>query len=230
MQTIPQPDQRLLSAIPFLTRGGRCIDVGTDHAYLPIYLVGNHIVAHAMACDINEGPIKSAREHIALAGMQDRIDTRLTDGLHGLEFFDADDIMIFGMGGELIVKILSEAPWVKNHKIGLILQPMSRASVLRAYLIENGFEISGEALSESGKIYQTIYARYSGQISQYNEEELLLGKRNIESPTPLFTRFVAHELSVWQRVLQGKEKSQGADTSEELQKIQLLTKRLESLQ
>ena len=230
LQTIPNPDSRLLSALPFLKRGGRCIDVGTDHAYLPIYLIQNQIVRHAMACDINEGPLKSAKEHIALAGMEKQIDTFLTDGLHGLEFFDADDILIFGMGGELIVKILTEAPWVKNKKIGLILQPMSRASVLRAYLTENGFEICDEALSESGKIYQTIYARYSGQISQYNEEELLLGKRNIESPTPLFTRFVEHELSVWQRVLQGKEKSQGADTSEELQKIQLLTKRLESLQ
>ena len=104
MQTIPRPDRRLLSAVPYLTRGGKCIDVGTDHAYLPIYLIKEGIVSHAMACDINRGPLESAKEHILAAGLEGRVETFLTDGLQGLSDFGADDVMIFGMGGELIIK------------------------------------------------------------------------------------------------------------------------------
>ena len=229
MSAIVRPDPRLLSAVPYLTRGGRCIDVGTDHAYLPIYLVSEGIVSHAMACDINRGPLESAKEHILAAGLENQIETFLTDGLQGLEAFDADDVMIFGMGGELIIKILSAAPWVRNANIGLILQPMSRANLLRKYLTENGFEIMGETLSKSGKIYQTIHARFSGKKSVYNEEELLLGRCNMEGNPPLFADFVAHELQVAKRVLQGKALSATAHTEEEERIIEILTKRLESL-
>lgn len=229
MSTLSRPDNRLLSALPYLTRGGSCIDVGTDHAYLPIYLVSEGIVSRAMACDINKGPLESAKEHIRAAGLEAQIDTFLTDGLQGLEGFGADDIMIFGMGGELIIKILDEAPWVKNAGIGLILQPMSRANLLRAYLVENGFEITGESLSRSGKIYQTIHARFCGKRDVYTEEELLLGRRNIEENPPLFSAFVAHELEVCKRVLKGKEMSVSASTEEERKMIEILTKRLESL-
>ena len=229
MQTIPRPDSRLLSAVPYLTKGGKCIDVGTDHAYLPIYLVKEGIVRRAMACDINQGPLQSAKDHIFAAGLGDSVETFLTDGLRGLDFYHPDDVMIFGMGGELIIKILSDSPWVQNKGIGLILQPMSRANLLRAYLVENGFEILGETLSESGKIYQTIYARFSGKKSVYNEEELLLGRLNIETNPPLFADFVRHELSVWQKVLEGKERSATADAEEERRMIRILTKRLEIL-
>ena len=229
MSTLSRPDNRLLSAVSYLTRGGRCIDVGTDHAYLPIYLVSEGIVSHAMACDINQGPLDSAKEHICSAGLETQIDTFLTDGLQGLEAFDADDIMIFGMGGELIIKILDEAPWVRNEGIGLILQPMSRANLLRKYLVENGFEILGETLSQSGKIYQTIHARFCGKSDSYTEEELLLGRRNIEENPPLFSAFVAHELEVCKRVLKGKELSATACAEEERKMIEILTKRLESL-
>ena len=229
MSAIVRPDPRLLSAVPYLTPGGRCIDVGTDHAYLPIYLVSEGIVSHAMACDINRGPLESAKEHILAAGLENQIETFLTDGLQGLEGFGADDVMIFGMGGELIIKILSEAPWVQNSKIGLILQPMSRANLLRKYLVENGFEILGETLSKSGKIYQTVHARFCGERSTYNEEELLLGRRNIECNPSLFAEFVAHELKVAKRVQQGKALSATACTREDERIIEILTKRLESL-
>ena len=229
MQNLSTPDPRLLSALPYLTRGGNCVDVGTDHAYLPIYLVKEGIVSRAIACDINEGPLLSAREHIAAAGLTDRIDTRLTDGLQGLSDYDADDIMIFGMGGELIIKILTDAPWIKDRRIGLILQPMSRVSLLRRFLVENGFSILGETLSKSGRIYQTIHARYTGETDRYTEEELLLGRLNIQNNPPLFAEFVAHERAVCQKVLLGKEQSDRADAAAERRMLQILTERLEKL-
>jgi tRNA (adenine22-N1)-methyltransferase len=85
MNTIPTPDARLMSAVGYLKKGGRVIDVGTDHAYLPIYLVREGIVSSALACDINKGPIDSARANIAAAELSDRISTLQTDGLHGTE-------------------------------------------------------------------------------------------------------------------------------------------------
>ncbi len=204
---------RLASAKQFVTQGGRVIDVGTDHAYLPIALIREGISSSALACDINEGPIASARENIAAAGLSDLIQTRLTDGLHGTEDFAADDVLIFGMGGELIVRILSEASFVKDERVGLVLQPMSRASVLRRYLVENGFEIVGEALTFEDKYYQTIAARYSGKCDELSDVEAWVGSKNIETRPPLFEGFVRHEIGVFDAILKGKAQSATADVT-----------------
>ena len=229
MSVIPTPDARLQSAIAYIKRGGRVADVGTDHAYLPIYLVAEGLVDSAVAADINLGPILSARANIEAAGFAERIEAIQTDGLHGLEAKSVDDILIFGMGGELIIKILQEAPWVKNEAIGLILQPMSRISLLRRWLNENGFSILGETLTDDKKFYQTIYARFDGHGENYTEEELLLGRRNIESNPPLFAAFVAHEISVHQKILAGKQRSMECDASDEIRVIAFLKKRLETV-
>lgn len=215
MQRNVAPDNRLLSAVPFVTRGGRIVDVGTDHAYLPIHLVREGLVSSALAADINEGPIQSARANVAAAGLADRIDTLRTDGLHGVQDYAPDDILIFGMGGELIVRILTEAPWVKNERIGLILQPMSRASLLRAWLLEEGFAITGESLSFADKYYQTVAARYCGRSESYTEEELTLGKHNIRTRPPLFEGFVRHEIAVLGKIIDGKALSSEADATAE---------------
>ena len=215
MQNPTTPDSRLCSAVPYLRRGGRVIDVGTDHAYLPIYLVREGIVSHALACDINKGPIASARENIIAAGLEGRIDVRLTDGLHGTEDFCPDDVMIFGMGGELIVRILSEAPWVKDGRIGLILQPMSRVSVLRRWLLENGFAITGETVTFEDKYYQTLSARYCGERSEYTDAELLVGRCNIAARPPHFEGLVRHEIAVIEAIVAGKSRSERADTAKD---------------
>ena len=229
MQSIIIPDTRLRSAVPYLHCGGRVIDVGTDHAYLPIYLVKEGISTHALACDINQGPIDSARANIAAAGLEDRIDTLRTDGLHGTEGFAPDDIMVFGMGGELIIKILSEAEWIKNERIGLILQPMSRAHLLRRWLLQNGFAIVGESITREEKYYQTIAARYCGSSEEYTEEELLLGRLNIQNNAPNLGGFVEHEIGVWEAIRRGKSQSVTGNTSDEDRVLQFLNARLETL-
>jgi tRNA (adenine22-N1)-methyltransferase len=230
MQSIIIPDTRLRSAVPYLHCGGRVIDVGTDHAYLPIYLVKEGISTYALACDINQGPIDSARANIAAVGLEGRIDTLRTDGLHGTEGFAPDDIMVFGMGGELIIKILSEAEWIKNERIGLILQPMSRAHLLRRWLLQNGFAIVGESITREEKYYQTIAARYCGNSEEYTEEELLIGKLNIQTQPPHMEGFVRHEIGVYEAILRGKSKSESADANDEERILKFLKERLESLQ
>lgn len=222
-------DPRLASAVPYILPGARVADVGTDHAYLPIYLVKEGYAAFAVASDINRGPLGSAKENIAAAGLSDRIPTLLCDGLAKLEPFSPDHILIFGMGGELIIRILSEAPWVKDPKIRLVLQPMSRAHLLRAWLNENGFTVIGESLSESGKIYQTVCAEYTGKSEEYTPEDCLLGKRNIEEAGPLFSRFVEHEIRVLEEVVNGKAKSKSSDSAREEEMLCVLRKRKESL-
>ena len=220
---------RLLSALPYLKKGGAVIDVGTDHAYLPIYLVGEGFSSRALACDINRGPIESAAHNIAAAGLARRIDTFCTDGLHGTEGFDPDNILIFGMGGELIIRILSEAPWVKDAGIGLVLQPMTRAHLLRRWLLENGFAIVGETITHEDRYYQTIAARYCGKSEEYTEEELLLGRLNIENNAPNLAGFIEHEIGVWEAIRRGKSQSANADTRDEDRTLQFLSERLETL-
>ena len=229
MNQTPTPDARLLSAIPYLKKGGIVADIGTDHAYLPIYLVREGIALRAVAADINRGPILSAEENVRAVGLSDRIDLLQTDGLHGVREYHPDDILIFGMGGELIIRILQEAPWIKNADIGLVLQPMSRAHLLRRWLTENGFRIYGETITDTSKFYQTIHARFDGVGERYNEEELLLGRRNIEGNPPLFEGFVRHEISVHQRIIEGKQRSADTDCSDELRAMDFLNKRLEKI-
>lgn len=160
---------RLMTALPYI-RGDRLVaDIGTDHAYLPIYLCeqerltptvsGRGDGLRALAADINRGPVERAEAHIAAAGLGHCIHTLQTDGLAGLESFDPEDILIFGMGGELIAHILERAPWVRREGKRLILQPMTHGERLRAYLLSAGFGIVGETLSREGeRIYQTICA------------------------------------------------------------------------
>lgn len=165
---------RLMTAVPFVRHGRLAADIGTDHAYLPIYLcetgrltpvtAKNGELLCAIASDINAGPVERADEHIAAAGLTRHIHTIRTDGLRGLDAYDPDDIIIFGMGGELIASILSAAPWVNRSGKRLILQPMTHAEKLRAYLLSEGYTIVGETLSQEGeRIYQTICAEPSAE-------------------------------------------------------------------
>ncbi len=164
---LPKLTPRLLSAVPYVRGIGPVADIGTDHAYLPIYLCQSGKLdavvtpdgVCAIAADINRGPVERADLHIRAAGLSGRIRTVQTDGLTGLEAYDPADILIFGMGGELIVSILAAAPWIKTPGRRLILQPMTHAEKLRAYLCDAGFAILGETLSREGeRIYQTICA------------------------------------------------------------------------
>ena len=170
-------NDRLLTAIPFVRPNKRFADIGTDHAYLPIFLISNGIISNAVAADINQGPLDKAGENIQKYGYSNYIKTVLCDGLHNIDSDAVDDIAIFGMGGELIVKIIDEAPWLKDKEKRLILQPMTHPEKLREYLAINGFRIIGEKLSKDrGKIYQTICVEYDGEMRNFNVFTLHFGE------------------------------------------------------
>ena len=218
-------DSRLLSALPYLTKGGVVADIGTDHAYLPIEMIKRGLVCRAVACDINLGPIESAKRNVALAGLTDRIDTVQTDGLHGVEVYSPTDVVIFGMGGELIVKILSEAPWIKERGVGLILQPMSHAELLRGWLLENGFSIEGETLTFEDQYYQTVHAVYKGEVAEYTEEELFLGRHILSGNSPYLTDFLKKCADRYSKIIEGKQKG-NADAAQEKRLLDAIQRRL----
>ena len=226
---IQTPDARLCSAVAYLTPGGRVADVGTDHAHLPIYLVAKGISSVAVASDLRKGPLERAEHNVREAGLTEKISLVLCDGLSKIKPYRPDDILIFGMGGELIASILDAAPWVKDPEIGLILQPMSRQETLRRYLLEHGFSILGESLTFVDRIYQTIYARYTGKQEHYTEEELLVGRLNLQSKPPLLRGLVEREIRILQDIIKGKEKSTLADKEREEQLLMSLQRRLEEL-
>lgn len=178
----PNLDARLLSAAKFVREGAYVCDVGTDHAYLPVYLVLTGRAARALASDINKGPVMRAKESVIKYGVSDKIDVALSNGLAGAESYPVTDIIIAGMGGELIASILDAAKWVRDGKYRLILQPMTHAEILRKYLADNRFSIIDEDIVKdvgNNKIYQIICAEFSGNAENYTVDELYLGRYNI---------------------------------------------------
>lgn len=205
---------RLMTAVEF-ARGGVFADVGTDHGHLPIYLYKKGIIKKAIASDINEMPLDSARRNIVLHKAGAGIETVLSDGLEKIEPFAPDDIAVFGMGGELICRIISEAEWTKNERIRLILQPMTKQDEVRSFLLSEGYSIVDERISfDDGKYYQTICAEYLGRIECYTQAELILGKHNIKNGGKLFSEFVENRLGVYRTRAAGK-RAAGVECEEE---------------
>lgn len=163
MKTILRPNGRLSLCAEFVREGSRLADIGTDHGYLPIALCLSDRIPSALACDINPLPLRSAEENIARYRLGDRIATRLSNGLRAIRADEADDIVIAGMGGELIRDILSAAAWIKDGAKRLILQPMTHHDDLIRWLYENGFAIERQqAVLDGGKYYTVLSAYYNG--------------------------------------------------------------------
>lgn len=174
-------DKRLLLCASFVRENCTLADIGTDHAYLPIWLVKNGIINSALACDINEGPLNSGKADVDRFELSDKITLRLSDGLKNVNENEADDIVIAGMGGELITKILSECEWAKTKGKHFILQPMTKCEVLISWLCENGFEIIEQKACESdNKHYTVMLVTYTGTKEHKDESFFYLGKLNPE--------------------------------------------------
>lgn len=142
-------------------------DIGTDHAYLPIYLLEKQICPAAIATDLKQGPLENARTSVAFAGLKDKIDVRFSDGLDSIESHEAQDIILAGMGGILIVDLLSRTPWLRSGEKRLLLQPMSNAEIVREYLCENGFKILFEqACLEDHRDYIALCASFQDRPTQ----------------------------------------------------------------
>lgn len=162
---------RLRCIADCVRRGAKLADIGTDHGYLPVWLLQNGRIESAVASDINAAPLRHARRTAEEYGVAERIDLRLCAGLEGFTAQDADTIAVAGMGGETIIAILNAAPWLRQSNAVLLLQPMTKAELLRRWLTENGFYIASERLvRDKGTIYAVIEAKPGASAPLTNAE------------------------------------------------------------
>jgi len=169
-----------LAAAAKLVGKGSIADIGTDHALLPIHLVqSGH--PRALASDIKEGPCQRARINIYANGLHSKIKVVCCPGLNAVPEFAPDNIVIAGMGGEMITSILGASDYPQKSRCRLVLQPQSMQDVLRRYLAENRFEITAETVVlDGGKYYQLMAAIYTGEVYQMTDTEYKLGRQNLE--------------------------------------------------
>lgn len=178
-----QLDPRLRLCAEFVRDGAKMADVGTDHAYLPVWLEKQGRIRSAIAADVRSGPLEKARENLERYRTE-HIVIRHSDGLRNIRPEEADDIVIAGMGGELIARIVSEAPWVRQPEKHLILQPMTCALELREFLRQNGFWITREeAVETRGRVYTVMLVRWQAQPLAFGELYPYVGALQSDTPT-----------------------------------------------
>ncbi len=164
---------RLKTAAELVREGSRLADIGCDHGYIPVFLAENGIISYAVASDINEGPLSSCKALVEEMEI-DIIDCRLSDGLKNIACDEIDDILIAGMGGELIVNILSDCLYIKKKH--LIINPMTHPELVRKWLYNNGFVINNDIIVEDSNHYYSVFdADYKAEFSAHKREDYYLG-------------------------------------------------------
>lgn len=220
--------KRLETVASFVPTGAIVADIGSDHAYLPCYLVHKGIAARAIAGEVVKGPYESAVKQVRTEGLTDKITVRMADGLAAVE--EADEITtvtIAGMGGPLIVSILEKHPQALKTVTRLILQPNIHAKAIREWAMANGWAIQDEViLEEDGKIYEVLVLQ-RGQM-ELNEAQTLLGPKLIETKVPVFIEKWSREVANWQRVQQAI--SEAEKTPENQEKYEQLTHLIKMVQ
>ena len=169
---------RLRTIADLVPPGARLVDVGTDHAYLPVWLLSHGKIASAIASDVVPGPLDRARQTAEKYGLTGRMDFRLCDGLSGVAPEEVDAVVIAGMGGETIAAILEAAPWTATGERLLVLQPMSAQPYLRQWLQAHGYAIGREVLAREGETLYTIFLVRPGPMPPLTPAETWAGRQS----------------------------------------------------
>lgn len=181
-------------------------DIGTDHGYIPIYLIKNKICEFAIACDINKGPLEKAKENIKLENLEDNISLRLGSGFNVITPGEANVAIIAGMGGHLIKDLIESGMEVFKSLDYLILQPVQNPDVLRKYIYDNGFEIIKEELCIDEKIfYEIIKIRYVNANENIRKVEnnifYEVSYDLIKQKHPLVNNFIQYKINRYSNIL-----------------------------
>ncbi len=172
-----QLDSRLSAVASLVRKNSKFADIGTDHAYLPVFLIENGIIDNAIAADLRKGPLNNAKETVEVHNLTKKIELRLSDGLDNFTEGEVNEIAVAGMGGLLISQFVERTKWLKNRDVHLILQPMTHEEELRKTLFDNGFIIDNELVAEdTDKLYIIISAYYYGDATAYSDLDLIVGR------------------------------------------------------
>ncbi|MBE6740779.1 MAG: SAM-dependent methyltransferase [Ruminococcaceae bacterium] len=205
--------KRLSAAANLIRQGARLADIGCDHGYVPVYLIENGKISSAVASDINEGPLASCKRLVKENKLEDNITCVLSNGLEKVNLDEVDDILIAGMGGELISEILSNCDISKLKEKHIILNPMTHPEIARQFLFDNGFGIQSDIIVKDKKHYYSIFdCVYTGKTIQYSKTDLFLGKIEINQENE---GYFLHLLNY----LRNKQKS-GGDFSEVISAVE----------
>lgn len=214
--------KRLEMVASFVPTGAIVADIGSDHAYLPCYLVHNGIIQCAIAGEVVKGPYESAVKQVSAEGLKEQITVRLADGLDAISEDDhVDTITIAGMGGPLIVSILEKGNNALKSVTRLILQPNIHAKAIREWALKNNWAtLDEEIVEEDGKIYEILVLQRGNMT--LTEAEILLGQHLIAKKSEVFIQKWTREIENWKRVLKSIE---GAEQTSDI-----IEKRKELLQ
>ena len=191
--------KRLTEIVEMVPKGSHIADVGCDHGFVTIELLERGIADSACAMDVNADPLKKARENARAAGLEERIDFYLSDGLRELPEGKADTVIIAGMGGILITDILAEAPsYVKKDIKRYILGPQSEYSRFRHFLHDNGYFIEDERMVfEDGKYYPLVFVTVSDKVQRYSKEiEYRYGKTLLDRRDECLWECMRHDRNI----------------------------------
>lgn len=214
--------KRLTAVAALVTPGSRLADVGTDHGYIPIWLVKNGRIPCAVAMDVNKGPLLRAEENIREEGLEEKIETRLSDGLKELCPGEADAAVIAGMGGALTIYILEAASRVLPGMKELILQPQSEIAKVRRWLEDQGWQIAEEDMvEEDGKYYPMMKAVH-GQQTRMRKIDACYGPVLLKKKHPCLLQYLQWERQVKEKVLQQLGQASGEKVLERRHEIEQL--------
>ena len=195
--------KRLLCCALMVTPGSRVADIGTDHGYLGIYLLQSGAARHVIACDLRKDPLENARRNAKLFGVDGEMELRLSDGLEKILPDEVDTVVMAGMGGDLIQKILSQCPWRKREGLQFILQPQSAGNVLRRWLCEDGFEIRREEPVQDGHFLYTVMDIRQGEPAPLTPGTEYASPALLASGSPLVGNYLARVENALQETVRG---------------------------
>ena len=220
-ELILQPRLALLASL--VTAGASIVDVGTDHGYLPVYLLRHGVIAHAVASDINALPLAHAKRTAAEYGVTRGVDFRLCAGLDAVSPHEVDTVVVAGMGGETIVEILKNAPWTREKT--LLLQPMTKPEILRVWLTENGYVITRERLVRDKDTLYAVLTATGGESAPLTPAQAYCGAASVHDL--LYGDYVTERIAKLTRAAAGLHGSKRADRETRAAEMERIIEELE---
>lgn len=202
---------RLLACADLVPACETVADVGTDHGYLGVYLLTRGVCSRVIASDLREKPLAKAKENALRFASADRMTFLRADGFHGLEPGSFQTAVLAGMGGDLIARILGDAPWLRSSAYTLVLQPQSAANDLRRWLGENGYSIDRERLVRDGGFLYSVMRVVFGDGRAQTPGEQYVSPALRREGDPLFPAYLARVLRALEQTVSGISRSADPD-------------------